>query len=157
MLARAQTLGLLRRDAYVELGGEFYWGKYAGRWATGADYALEANVWAAAIQKRFPNTRVMAVAAHSVANKDPKDRGYLWNQQLYAGLTGLDAGGAVAGVTLHPYLHLGDSVTGTGPLQPGLAPRQKGEGTAACILQSQSPRFTSLHAFTSIPRSLHVA
>jgi len=151
MLARAQTLGLLRRDAYVELGGEFYWGKYTGRWATGADYALEANVWAAAIQKRFPNTRVMAVAAHSVANKDPKDRGYLWNQQLYAGLKGLDAGGAVAGVTLHPYLHLGDSVTGTGPLQPGLAPRQKGEGTAAAA--SSNPH-VAVH--TSNPKILSV-
>ena len=108
----------------MELGGEFYWGKFAGRWPTGADYAREASAWAAAIVRSFPGTRVMAVAGHSVANKDPKDRGYLWNQQVYAGLDT----SAVAGVTLHPYLHLGDATTGTGPLQPGLGPREKGEG-----------------------------
>ena len=57
----------------------------------------------------------MAVASHSVAMKDPADRGFLWNEQLYAELDPA----AVAGVTLHPYLHLGDAVTGEGPRAKG--------------------------------------
>ena len=57
----------------------------------------------------------MAVASHSVAMKDPADRGFLWNEQLYAALDPA----AVAGVTLHPYLHLGDAVTGEGPRAKG--------------------------------------
>jgi hypothetical protein len=36
MLAHAESIGALPRGAYVELGGEFYWGKFEGRWATGA-------------------------------------------------------------------------------------------------------------------------
>jgi hypothetical protein len=124
MLAHAESIGALPRGAYVELGGEFYWGKFEGRWATGAAFAAEANAWAAAVRARFPGARAMAVASHSVAMKDPADRGFLWNEQLYAALDPA----AVAGVTLHPYLHLGDAVTGEGPLQPGVGPRAKGEG-----------------------------
>ena len=28
--------------------GEFYWGKFSGRWPRATDYALEANTWASA-------------------------------------------------------------------------------------------------------------
>ena len=60
----------------------------------------------------------------SIANKDPADRGYLWNKLLYAKLDT----GVIHGVSMHPYLHLGDDTTGEGPLQPGVGPRAKGEG-----------------------------
>ena len=51
---------------YVELGGEFYWGKYEERWPTGADYVEEANTWAAAVKEAFPRARVMVVASHAL-------------------------------------------------------------------------------------------
>eukprot|EP00936_MAST-01D_sp_MAST-1D-sp1_P002946 g2946.t1 len=129
MLEHARAIGLLRHGAYAELGGEAYWGKYSGRWASGASYAVEANEWAHAIRSRFNSAaagdvKVLAVAAHSIANKDPADRGYLWNKLLYANLDT----GVIHGVSMHPYLHLGDDTTGEGPLQPGVGPRAKGEG-----------------------------
>ena len=130
MLEHARAIGLLQHGAYAELGGEAYWGKYSGRWATGAAYAAEANAWARAIRSHFDGTgsagdvKVLAVAAHSVANKDPADRGFLWNKLLYAALDTE----FIHGVSMHPYLHLGDDATGEGPLQPGVGPRARGEG-----------------------------
>ncbi len=127
-LAAAQAQGALENadgaPAYVELGGEFYWGKYAGYWPTGRDYAEDANAWAQAIKARFPSLRVLAVGASSVANSAAGDRGYTWNGQVYETVDS----SKIHGVTLHPYLHLDDPKGGPAPLQPQVPPRQKGEG-----------------------------
>ena len=97
---------------------------WLARWATGVEYATEANTWAAAIKAKFPEARVMAVAAHSVANQAPGDRGFTWNSLVYATLNT----SVVDGVTVHPYLHLDNVSGGAAPLQPGVPPRQKGQG-----------------------------
>ena len=123
-LQHAQTIGLLQAGTYVELGGEFYWGKYAGKFQTGQDYATEANVWAQAIKQQFPTVTIMVVAAHSTANQAPTDRGYAWNGLVYATVNTA----FVDGVTLHPYLHLDNPFGGSAPLQPSVPPRTKGEG-----------------------------
>jgi alpha-L-arabinofuranosidase len=125
-LQHAESIGLLPPGAYVELGGEFYWGKFQGRWPSGLTYAVEANAWARAIKERFPHVSAMAVAGHSIANRAPTDRGFLWNRDVYAALEASAA--AVDGVTFHPYLHLGDDATGSGPLQPGVRPPVPGDG-----------------------------
>ena len=124
-LAHAQDIGVLVAGTYVELGGEFYWGQFSGRWPRATDYSAEANTWADAIKQRFPSVRVMAVAAHSTAwaGAHPTERGPSWNSELYASVNA-----NVDGVTMHPYLHLGDDRAGGGPLQPGVPPRAAGEG-----------------------------
>jgi alpha-L-arabinofuranosidase len=118
MLEHAKSLGILPEDTMVELGGEFYWGKYSGCWATGHDYALEANVWAKAIRSKFTSVTILAVACHSIEMKDPNDRGYEWNGQVYSTVSN-----DVDGVSIHPYLHLADDSKGGGPLQPLVPPR----------------------------------
>ena len=123
-LSHAQSIGILQSGTYIELGGEFYWGKYSQRWNDGKIYATEANVWATAIKAQFPDVRVMAVAAHSTANQSPQDRGYMWNGLVYSTLNTK----VVDGVTLHPYLHLDNTSGGNSPLQPGVPPRTKGQG-----------------------------
>ena len=123
-LAHAQALGLLGEGTYVELGGEFYWGKYSGRWSTGKEYANEANIWAKAIKANYPSVRIMVVAAHSTANQAPTDRGYTWNGFVYSTVDT----SVVDGVTLHPYLHLDNPTGGAAPLQPGVPPRGKDDG-----------------------------
>ena len=45
-LAHAQDIGVLVAGTYVELGGEFYWGQFSGRWPRATDYSAEANTWA---------------------------------------------------------------------------------------------------------------
>jgi hypothetical protein len=131
-LAEAERLGVLDASSYVELGGEFYWGKFSGRWPMASDYATEANQWAMAIKKRFPTVSVVAIAAHIMpqvhegGGREPPavdDRASQWNAQLYA-LVSTD----VDGVVMHPYLHLDSDFVGGGPLQPGVPPRVKGEG-----------------------------
>ena len=128
-LGEAQRLGLLDASTYVELGGEFYWGKFAGRWSSGQAYATEANHWAAAIKARFPHVSTVAMAAHAINMPRPpsgssvEDRMRSWNQELYAGVSE-----DIDGVSIHPYLHLGDDFIGGGPLQPGVPPRAPGEG-----------------------------
>ena len=52
-LAHARAIGALPPHSYVELGGEFYWGKFSGRWATGGEYGETAVQWATAIKARF--------------------------------------------------------------------------------------------------------
>lgn len=124
-LAHAAQIGVLGAGTYVELGGEFYWGQFAGRWPRATDYARDANAWADAIKKQHPTSRVMAVAAFCTAwgRAPPTYRGAAWNDELYAVL-----GASVDGVTMHPYLHLGDDEAGGGPLQPSVPPRAPGEG-----------------------------
>ena len=114
-LAHAAQLGVLVAGAYIELGGEFYWGQFSGRWPRAADYAREANVWAAAIKRQHPSVAVMAVAAFCTAwaRAPPTERGAAWNTELYA-----TVGASIDGVTMHPYLYLGDDQAGGGPLQP---------------------------------------
>ena len=62
---------------YVELGGEFYWGKFAARWPRATDYAREANEWAGAIKREYPSVSVLAVAAFCTAwaRAPPTERG----------------------------------------------------------------------------------
>eukprot|EP00729_Bicosta_minor_P018458 gene18458-32957_t len=122
-LQRAKNVGVLVEGTYVELGGEFYWGKYSCRWDRAADYAKDANAWAAEIKRQFPEVRIMAVAAHSIEMQAPNDRGSCWNTELYPLLSE-----NIDGVVIHPYLHLTDPKTGGGPLQPGIPARTASEG-----------------------------
>ena len=52
-----------------------------------------------------------------------EDRANSWNKLLYD-----SASSDICGVSIHPYLHLGDDFAGGGPLQPGVLPRTHGAG-----------------------------
>lgn len=52
--------------------------------------------------------------------------GRVWNADLYPILSTANSG--IYGVVIHPYLHLDDDSKGGGALQPGLPPREKGQG-----------------------------
>ena len=88
--------------SYVELGGEFYWGKFAGRWATGKDYAATAVQWARVIKARFPDVLLLVVACHSFeyGKAAPGYRGHAWNADVYSVVSA--DGSSVDGVTIHP-------------------------------------------------------
>lgn len=127
-LRHARKIGALPAHSYVELGGEFYWGKFAGRWARGSDYGRMAVEWSQAIKAALPDVCTLAIACHSYEYglAKPTYRGRAWNKELY--LVVGAAGSSVDGVVMHPYLHLGDDAVGGGTLQPLVPPRQKGEG-----------------------------
>ena len=127
-LRHARAIGALPTHSYVELGGEFYWGKFAGRWTRGSDYGATAVEWSRAITAAFPDVRTLAIACHSFeyGQSQPGYRGREWNAELYPVVAA--AGSTVNGVVMHPYLHLGDDSVGGGTLQPLVPPRQKGEG-----------------------------
>ena len=124
-LRAARSAGALPAGAFVELGGEFYWGKFTCKFENATVYANVAKEWATAVKVEFPDVQVMAIAGFSTADADPKDRGYQWNGLLYAALAPDDD---VDGVTLHPYLHLGDDKRDNDPLQPLVPARTKGDG-----------------------------
>ena len=126
-LQHARAIGALPAGSYVELGGEFYWGKFSGRWATGGEYAATAVQWARAIKAQFSDVLLLAIACHSFeyGKGAPTYRGHTWNAEVYRLVSA--PGSCVDGVTIHPYLHLDDDSVGGGVLQPGLPARQKGE------------------------------
>ena len=108
-LRHARAVGALPPGSYVELGGEFYWGKFQGRYPTGADYARVAVAWAKAIADDDAlagvGVRSLAVAAHSTV-AGPGTRTYEWNAQVYAALAAAPAATRPHGVVVHPYLHI---------------------------------------------------
>jgi hypothetical protein len=65
--------------------GEFYWGKFAGRWARGSDYGATAVEWSRAITAALPDVRTLGVACHSFEYglAKPSYRGRAWNAELY--------------------------------------------------------------------------
>lgn len=104
------------------------------RWDRAADYAKDANAWAAEIKRQFPEVRIMAVAAHSIEMQAPNDRGSCWNTELYPLLSE-----NIDGVVIHPYLHLTDPKTGGGPLQPGIPARTASEGPTGWYEYAPTP------------------
>ena len=98
-LRHARAIGALPTRSWVELGGEFYWGKYSGRWARGSDYAATAVEWSLAIKTALPDVRTLAIACHSFAYgmSQPSYRGRAWNSELYPVVSA--AGSSVDGVS----------------------------------------------------------
>ena len=161
-LHHARNIGALSPHAYVELGGEFYWGKFAGRWARASDYGVTAVQWSRAIKASFPDVRTLAVACHSFeyAHSQPNYRGRAWNSELYPVVAAPES--TLYGVVMHPYLHLGNDTVGGGVLQPLVPPRQKGEeptgwSTNATVQRAMASLLSSsagMEALLGIPSSL---
>jgi len=102
MLREAKKLGL--PVEYVELDNEIYLGEafYVKKYASGKDYATEANSWIKMIKKEFPGARIAAVGSsvkEGAAKKEKKhaERTNNWNREVISVLKGADA------LTFHIY------------------------------------------------------
>lgn len=102
MLREAKKIGL--PVEYVELDNEIYLGEafYVKKYASGKDYANEANNWIKMIKKEFPGVRIAAVGSsikEGAAKKEKKyaERTNNWNRDVMSVLKGADA------LTFHIY------------------------------------------------------
>ena len=62
-LAEAQRLGVLPAASYVELGGEFYFGKYSERWPMASDYGNHS---------RYPHSFAVLITEHYLLHQLPR-------------------------------------------------------------------------------------
>ncbi len=102
MLREAKKIGL--PVDYVELDNEIYLGEefYVKKYASGKEYATEANSWIKMIKKEFPGVRIAAVGSsvkEGAAKKEKKhaERTNNWNRDVISVLKGADA------LTFHIY------------------------------------------------------
>lgn len=98
MLREAEARGIPVRR--VELGNEFYFDRFGlaiARYPTAEDYALEANLWAAAIKAEWPDAQIVAIGNAEHADGLP-EREETWNERVLPLLSE-----DITAITLHLY------------------------------------------------------